>query len=292
MGDVCPHRFASLSRGRLEDDVVECPYHGLRFDLKGACVFNPHGDGKIPERARVMSYPLVERYGALWIWLGRPDAADGALIPDLSFLDAPSPFQRGDGYLRTNANYQLMSDNIMDLSHADFVHRTTLGTDGDTARARAKTQLANDVVTIEWSFEGKGLVIERTTQTPPDVHTRLEVTWHAPSVMVIRAESRLIGETSPRRRTAAAHIMTPETDHSTHYLFGIWNKDQVDLARHIFETEDGVMLEDIQKNMRGNELWDLDPVVLSNDGGAVLARRVLARKIQREQDDRVVDLAS
>jgi len=292
MGDVCPHRFASLSRGRFEDDIVECPYHGLRFDLNGVCVYNPHGDGKIPERARVASYPVIERHGAIWIWPGRSEAADETLIPDLSFLDAPSPFQRGDGYLRTKANYQLMSDNIMDLSHSDFVHRTTLGTDGATARAQAKTQLVDDIVTIEWSFDGKGLVMERTTANPPDIHTRIEVTWHVPSVMVIRVESHPVGEETTKRRTTAAHIMTPETDQSTHYFFGIWNKDHVDFARQIFETEDGVMLEDIERNMGGKDLWDLNPIVLSNDGGAVLVRRVLARKIKREQEGMIMDLAS
>src|SRR5687767_3626425 len=46
IGNICPHRFASLSEGRFEDGVVECPYHGLRFDMGGQCVYNPHGDGR------------------------------------------------------------------------------------------------------------------------------------------------------------------------------------------------------------------------------------------------------
>ena len=52
MGNACPHRFAPLDRGQLLDDVVECPYHGLRYDSSGACVHNPHGNGKVPQRAR------------------------------------------------------------------------------------------------------------------------------------------------------------------------------------------------------------------------------------------------
>jgi vanillate O-demethylase monooxygenase subunit len=292
IGDICPHRFASLSNGRFEDGVVECPYHGLRFDMSGRCVHNPHGDGRIPERARVARYPLSERYGAIWIWPGHPEAADDALIPDLSFLDNPSPNDRGVGYIRRNANYQLMCDNIMDLSHSDFVHRTTLGTDGATARAQAKTQFKRDIVTIEWSFDGKGLVKNRSSEAVPDVHTNLEVTWHAPGVMIIRNESYPIGDENSKIKTVAVHIMTPETETSTHYLFGIPSKSQLDAAHRIFETEDGVMLEDVQRNMQGAALWELNPVILSNDGGAVLSRRVLARKIQTEQDTGIMEVAS
>src|SRR5687767_14368566 len=55
IGNVCPHRFASLSNGTFEGGLVECPYHGLRFDMTGQCVHNPHGDGRIADRARVPS---------------------------------------------------------------------------------------------------------------------------------------------------------------------------------------------------------------------------------------------
>ena len=71
IGDVCPHRFAPLSMGKICDDgTLECPYHGLRFDASGACVANPHEEGRIPRNAKVRSYPLCERYGILWIWMG------------------------------------------------------------------------------------------------------------------------------------------------------------------------------------------------------------------------------
>ncbi|MDB5717660.1 MAG: Vanillate O-demethylase oxygenase subunit, partial [Sphingomonas bacterium] len=67
--DRCPHRFAPLSMGRLIDDQLQCPYHGLRFGTDGACVYNPHYDA-LPRAAKVASYPLLDRYGMLWIWMG------------------------------------------------------------------------------------------------------------------------------------------------------------------------------------------------------------------------------
>ena len=45
----CPHRFAPLGHGQVVDGALQCPYHGLRFDGAGACVFNPHENGVVPE---------------------------------------------------------------------------------------------------------------------------------------------------------------------------------------------------------------------------------------------------
>ena len=68
--DRCPHRFAPLSRGRLEGEAIECGYHGLRFDRTGACVLNPYNPGHVPPRAHVRTYPLHEQQGIVWIWMG------------------------------------------------------------------------------------------------------------------------------------------------------------------------------------------------------------------------------
>jgi phenylpropionate dioxygenase-like ring-hydroxylating dioxygenase large terminal subunit len=61
--DRCPHRFAPLSRGRHKGSEIECGYHGLRFDRSGACSLNPYNPGHTPPRARVQSYPVLERQG-------------------------------------------------------------------------------------------------------------------------------------------------------------------------------------------------------------------------------------
>ncbi|MBG6118501.1 vanillate O-demethylase monooxygenase subunit [Sphingobium sp. JAI105] len=288
IGDVCPHRFASLSEGKFESGIVECPYHGLRFDMDGRCVHNPHGDGKIPERARVRSYTVAERHGAIWFWPGDPDIANPSDIPNFSFLDGPSVGT--GGYLLTKANYQLMCDNIMDLSHADFLHRTTLGTEGDIARASAKAQMEGDVVTIKWAFDGKGMVMNRLPDDPIDVHTEFEVTWHAPGAMILRSSSYPIGVEGEQghivggHKRVSAHIMTPESEYRTHYFFNTTDAGRVERIGKVFELEDGAMLEEVQCNMRTEKFWDLAPLILSSDRGAVMARRALERRIRREQE--------
>src|SRR5262252_8998291 len=71
----CPHRFAPLHLGKVIGTDIQCPYHGLRFGPQGACTFNPQGGGATPRALDIRAYPLVERYGALWIWMGAPERA-------------------------------------------------------------------------------------------------------------------------------------------------------------------------------------------------------------------------
>ena len=77
--DACPHRKLPLSMGRIKGDTVECGYHGLTFDSTGACTRVP-GVEKIPHVACVRSYPVEERYGLLWVWMGEAAKADPTLI--------------------------------------------------------------------------------------------------------------------------------------------------------------------------------------------------------------------
>ncbi len=83
----CPHRFSSFDGGRVVDGTLECSYHGLRYDRSGQCIFNPDGNGRRPASARLKLYPLVERWGCVFLWMGEADAADADLLPDLPFLE-------------------------------------------------------------------------------------------------------------------------------------------------------------------------------------------------------------
>lgn len=136
MDDLCPHRFVPLHLGQvIEGSRIRCAYHGLEFDGTGACVHNPHTNGRIPPAAKVKSYRAEERHGMVWVWLGDREA-DPALIPDLSPLESDgTPPASGPHYVPTGgqfslvmkANYALIGDNLLDLSHACVLHDTLLG---------------------------------------------------------------------------------------------------------------------------------------------------------------------
>src|SRR5262245_49913693 len=86
--DRCAHRNMPLSLGTVEDDCIVCPYHALAYAADGRCVRIPAQDS-IPAQAFVRSYPLVERDGIVWIWLGDPKRADPAQI-------VPYPYHGAD----------------------------------------------------------------------------------------------------------------------------------------------------------------------------------------------------
>src|SRR5262249_10295984 len=125
--DRCCHRAAPLSAGEVVVDSLACAYHGLRFAVDGRCIEIP-GQKEIPARSRVKSYPVVERWNIAWIWMGDPAKADPDKIEDLPWLDSPK-WTATPGYLHLNANYQLLIDNLLDLTHVAYIHRRTIAGD-------------------------------------------------------------------------------------------------------------------------------------------------------------------
>ena len=66
--DRCPHRLVPLSTGKTVNGLVECGYHGLRFDATGNCAFVP-GQDRAPQNAGVRTFPVAERHGLIWIYM-------------------------------------------------------------------------------------------------------------------------------------------------------------------------------------------------------------------------------
>src|SRR3954462_2702193 len=78
MLDICPHRHAPLSLGRLVGDNIECGYHGITFDSSGRCPRIP-GESRILERCAATTFPAIERWGFIWSWLGEKKPDDAVL---------------------------------------------------------------------------------------------------------------------------------------------------------------------------------------------------------------------
>ena len=86
--DRCPDRHLPLSMGSVAGETIVCGYHGMAFDAAGTCVAAP-GNGTVPPRARVRSYPAVERHETVWVWMGDPAQAGPATIPDVGMITSP-----------------------------------------------------------------------------------------------------------------------------------------------------------------------------------------------------------
>lgn len=294
----CAHRFAPLHMGQLVGDNVQCRYHGLQFNGQGKCVHNPHGDGAIPKAAAVKSFPVHERHSAVWIWLGDAAQADAELIPDFGFNDSEANFV-GKRYLLAKANYLLETDNIMDLSHIQYLHPGSLGSDNVAS------------ATIELKQEGETIWSNRLVhgETLPDflygafllplgvvVDRWIDVRWNAPANMALYAGAVPTG--TPRGKSfeiSTAHLFTPETETTTHYWFsasrprgtGEIGKQQVEFnisgLTVPFTNEDLPMLEAQQQSMGDTEFWAMKPVLLPSDAPAIRARRMIDKMIADEQ---------
>ncbi|MCF6234444.1 MAG: aromatic ring-hydroxylating dioxygenase subunit alpha [Rhodobacteraceae bacterium] len=120
--DACPHRKLPLSKGNLKGSTVECGYHGLTFDCSGTCVAAPTQGDPIPKRARVRSYPVTDKYGFLWIFMG---AGTPGKIIDIPNFDNPNWGKTALGALAIDCNYLYVVDNLLDPSHVAWVHVTS-----------------------------------------------------------------------------------------------------------------------------------------------------------------------
>ncbi|KMW57489.1 Vanillate O-demethylase oxygenase subunit [Candidatus Rhodobacter oscarellae] len=145
--DACPHRKLPLSMGNLHGDRVECGYHGLTFDGAGACVSAPTQGDPIPKRARVRSYPVEDRYGFLWIWMG--EDAPGEII-DIPNYDNPAWGKTARGALTIACNYLYVIDNLLDPSHVAWVHVGSFAGAGTDNRPLDLEDIDEGVIVSRW----------------------------------------------------------------------------------------------------------------------------------------------
>jgi vanillate O-demethylase monooxygenase subunit len=305
--DRCAHRFAPLSMGTLCEKAatIECPYHGLQFDTSGACVHNPHGSGRIPPTLAVRSYPVVDQHTLLWIWLGA-DEPDTDLIPDYSHLDpdADGLVSKRD-WMEMNVDYQLMIDNLLDLSHASFLHRGVLGNDGT---AKAEVEIESDGTSVTVTRNSPNIdppmlfdLMYRNDGQPVDLWSVMH--WDAPSCL--RHDAGVCPPGADRAEgitVIGSHLVTPSSKGKCYYHIAAVRlgesptDDNADVAeqlsvmrRYAFEEQDRPILEAQQRAYDAAGGPDsLRPVMLSIDAGPLRARRVLARIIAAESDDESV----
>ena len=296
--DECPHRLAPLSLGKVVDGVLQCGYHGMAFDGAGACVRVP-GQDRIPTKALAHSFPVIERHAFIWIWMGDPALADSELVPDIFWMTDPA-WAISDGYHHLSANYQLLNDNLLDLSHETFVHTHTIGNGAVADSPLTVSQDGTNVVRAHrdmlncepppFYVKAAGFTdrIDRwhtTIFTPPAFNIIENGSMPAGSN---KEEARRNGLTRERR---VLNLITPETETSSHYFWAIarcYDLEDSQLTEYIrvevartFD-EDKIMLEAQQKRMRGAH-FDQFPVTLRADAGAVQARRMMARLLAEEQ---------
>jgi phenylpropionate dioxygenase-like ring-hydroxylating dioxygenase large terminal subunit len=128
LSNICPHRGASLADGNIRDNCIVCPYHGWHFKGDGSCVKIPaNASGVvIPRQAVVKTYPVQEKDGWVWLFLGDRSKAQDILLPELPQIQNDQ-MRMLQGDFCWQVNYERAMDNGLDFAHAPFVHAGAFG---------------------------------------------------------------------------------------------------------------------------------------------------------------------
>jgi vanillate O-demethylase monooxygenase subunit len=265
----------------------------MKFGSEG-CLENPQG--AIVSTLRPRQFPAISRHGVLWLWLGNPDEADPSHIPNLSFIASTPEHAIFKRHLPVAAGHQLLVDNILDLSHADFLHPATLG-GGSISAAKTSVKQENARIVSRWDLRGYPcLPIFRLTMPTPDTITDgfIEVTWYPSGVMTLENAAKPVGHPGHSGyHVMSCHVMTPADAANTHYFYAVardfktedaaFNEQMAAGFYGAFADEDKPIAEAQQAVLGGRDLMDLDPKMMACDRGAVTARRIFKRLLQAEQ---------
>lgn len=293
--DRCVHRHLPLSMGKVVGDHLQCHYHGLRYDGTGRCVTVP-GQDTVPPSAQIRSYPVVERYHWLWVWMGDPKLADPAKIPDFHWFD-DAAWGAAGRYLHVKANWQLIVDNLLDLTHVAFVHQSTIGNSAIVDNALVKVARTSDSVTMtRWIINAPAppTFVKAGGFTTPVDRWQI-VDFSPPGFLRLDVGCAPTGTGAPDGRRVGGITMrnlnaiTPETETTSHYFWGQahdWEVNNPAVTELVIAELTTAFLEDVavfeaqQRNMTA--IPNAPHVYINADTGLVQARRILDR-IYREE---------
>lgn len=289
MEDRCPHRNYPLSRGDVIADNIECGYHGLKFGPGGQCVYAP-GQDRPPAAATIRTYPVVERGGVVWIYTGDPADAANSPVPDLEWMTDPTWSAWIDGSIYMRCHHQLLAENLLDISHLAYVHKSSMGSDPDRIAASETTVTPldsgvrrrvriSDIPTPK-VFSGSALVGDRIDQWTES--------WMIPGLYQnhtrVRPASSIAWDEDEEAplQNRSFHGIVPETESTTHYFHGgarlIIDVETItgEKAHEILE-EDVDVLEAIQQNLH---FVAGRPIINLRNDGTVMQWRAVLRNLR------------
>lgn len=300
LADACWHRLVPLSLGRLDGDDVVCGYHGLTFGPNGRCRRMPAQETLNPSAA-VTAYPVVERHRFVWIWPGDPGKADPALVPDLHWNDDPE--WAGDGErIELDCDYRLVLDNLMDLTHEQFLHSDSLAND-ELSIVEPDMEHDEDSVTLtRWlhGIDPPPFLDMQLKRKAPEFRGLVDrwqiIRFTAPSTINIDVGVAPVGSGAPEGDRSAGingyvlNTITPAGPGACHYFWaftrdyhlgdqGLTNLLRQSVSRVFGQDTD--MLNAQQRAIEanpGHEFYNLNI-----DLGGMWVRRIIDAKVAAEQ---------
>ena len=197
-------------------------YHGLKFSASGTCVEIPSSE-RIPKGVGVRTFPVVEQDLWIWVWMGEASRADASLIPR-AVGHEDLDYTVGTGELQYDAHYQLIHDNLLDLSHLSYVHEKTLGRNNTSwgrtqPTSKPLERWLRDTLAASYAPEPEGTRVDQWSTYD----------FVVPGVFVLQSSGYPVGTAEqltdgpdglePMYKTVTSQAVTPVTESSTVYYY-------------------------------------------------------------------------
>ena len=300
MRDACPHRMLPLSMGLREGDSIRCKYHGLKLGPDGVAEEMPLKTEKVNKSVCAETFVTHERYRFVWIWIGDKEKADPSLIPDMWPCEKQGWVHDG-GYYHVACDYRLMIDNLMDLTHETYVHAGSIGQQELMESPIESRSEGNTAILSRWIPNIDAPPLWRGALKKPGNVDRWQICrFDLPSLVMIDVGVAPVeaGATLEKHdqgvRGMVVDFMTPETETTHHYFWGMARNFDIDDAGFTARfksqqggvfAEDKEILEAQQNAINANS--DMKLNAYSIDQGGVRARRIIDKAIAAQQESEV-----
>lgn len=294
----CRHKRFPLAEGKLLDnDVLECAYHGFCYDSTGACTSIPaKGDSEPPKSAQLRRYPVTERDGMVWVWPGQPEQAAQVEVPGSPELVDEHWDTVASEVLEVACNYRLTIENLLDITHFYPLHAKNIG---DYANSQVPVKLERE--TVGGCERVRSIREAENYQLPPMMRDWFQyevVDRHhthqmmSPGVTRVRLRVAPPGQlgTEAEKGYVLYHFHTPvdDTHHEWRWVMNCeskWPHPQDSSRRLVDKVVEGfpsVVEEDRWALEKQHEMMsqpddDYEEVHIKTDGAVVFLRRVFER---------------
>jgi len=307
--EFCAHRGVSLWFGRNEECGLRCAYHGWKYDVSGHCVDIPSEpeDSGFRRKIKLQSYPLAERGGVLWAYMGPPESKPP--LPEYEFATVPQE-QTFISKRFQECNYLQAMEGGIDSSHVSFLHRGALNKDPLFKGAKGNQYNLDDFQPKFEVVESAGGLLIGARRKAEDGNFYWRITqWLMPFFTAIppRGDHPMHGhfwvpiddetcwawsyDYHPVRALSASELQAMKDGHGVHvkYIPGTYrplqNKDndylidrQAQKEGRSFSGVDGFSMQDasVQESMGPIQDRTRENLV-TTDNGIIMARHLLMR---------------
>lgn len=290
VADQCSHRAYPLSLGTVVGEKLVCGYHGFTYDCAGRCVAVP-GQDRIPSRADVRVYRLVEQGLWVWIWMG-PGEPEHSALPQTPWMTDSQNWSSVAGMASIDARFALLVDNLLDLSHETYLHSGSIGTpEVATTPIEVETDEATGVVRVCRHMDAVECppFYSRTTGLEGRVDRWQDVAYHPPGFYMIHSRIAPVGQPplADGDDSHAFHMkifygLTPATEGRVHDFWAL-SRDfcvgESEIDQFLIKMQVGVVQEDVDAlnvlEQRLGENPQVSEVSIKIDRGGIAARRML-----------------